>query len=176
MVLDTETSGLNYRSDYIIEIGAIKFNKDGIKKEKFNSLIKIPIQLNPIITELTGIKDEDLYSNGKEITSVLDDFLNFIETRKTFLIAHNANFDIKFINNHLVKNNRKQLANKVIDTLKLAKYVFPNLNEEKKEQYRQIALAERFGIKIEQAHRALDDARVCMEIFNYLVKYLKENN
>jgi DNA polymerase III epsilon subunit-like protein len=85
------------------------------------------------------------------------------------LIAHNAQFDVNFINEELARIGKPTLGNRVIDTLVFAREMFPGLPN-----YKLQSLATKFGITAIDAHRAEDDARVCMELFLVCVNALKE--
>lgn len=164
---DTETTGLKCLDDYVIEIGAVKFNKDGFISE-FNTLIKPPVAINPFITQLTGITDQ-LVSDAPDSMTAFQDFLKFSDG--TVLIAHNAPFDVGFVNSELSRINFPPLKNKIIDTLPLSRWAYPKLIEEnEKGQYKLQSLAKRFSIDVYNAHRASDDARVCMELFRRIIK------
>lgn len=85
-----------------------------------------------------------------------------------FLVAHNADFDIGFL-----KYNAKQLGysleNTYIDTLRLSKDLFPDFKK-----YKLGIIAENLGIKVEVAHRALDDVDTTVKVFNVMINMLKE--
>lgn len=169
IALDTETTGLKASVDYVLEIGAVKFNCDGIIGDPFDILIKPPIPVLPFITNLTGITNEMLKDKGPA-GKAMQDFIRFIETDKAYLVAHNAPFDIGFIFSELERNSLPQFKNKVIDTLPLSRWAYPTINETEKGQYKLQSLAQRFNINVQAAHRAYDDARVCMEIFKQIIK------
>ena len=97
IIFDIETTGLNKDSDWIIEIGALKYINNTLV-DQFNYLINPKIKLPEIITTITGIKDEDLIDKDT-IDIVLPKFLNFIEDLP--LIAHNNAFDLGFINKNI---------------------------------------------------------------------------
>lgn len=156
VVFDTETTGLKADEERVIEIGAIKFNKNGII-EKFGTLINPEKTISSQITQITGITNKMVYEKPTS-KDVIPKFMSFI--KGCILIAHNAPFDLRFINHELIRLNQSTLQNYTIDTLKLTRWAYPTLG-----QWRQPFLAEHFGIKIESVHRAYDDARVCMEIF-----------
>lgn len=86
IAVDTETTGLDFDLCDIIEIGAIKV-VDGEKTESFNFLIGVGYQLDPFITELTGITDEMLQS-APQLSEVIESFEAFIGGG--ILLAHNA--------------------------------------------------------------------------------------
>jgi len=167
---DTETTGLHASSDHLMEIGAVKFNKDGIIGEPFSSLIKPPVPITPFLQNLTHITQEML-EGQRDAAAVTFDFLRWLSSDDVILIAHNAPFDMYFINNQLEKMNLSPLKNSVIDTLPLSRWAYPNLNKNGLEgQYKLQSLASHLNIKVMEAHRATDDARVCMELFKRIIK------
>lgn len=165
---DTETTGLKCLDDYVIEIGAVKFNKDGVIST-FNQLVKPPVAVPEFISNLTGITNEQI-AYCEPVSKVLPDFLRFIDN--TILVAHNAPFDMGFINSELNRSLLPPLNNKVIDTLPLSRWAYPQFAKETEEkgQYKLQNLAKRFDIDVVSAHRACDDARVCMEVFLRAIK------
>ncbi len=170
VAFDTETTGLSCAKDHLLEIGAVKFNKDGLIGEPFDILIKPPVLIPPYITEINHI-DNQMVSDCPPIEEALQQFLAYIGNKKTILLAHNAPFDMGFVNTSLVRANNTELRNQVIDTLPLARWAYPLLSKEsEKGQYKLQSLAKRFKIDVQNAHRAYDDARVCMELFNRIIK------
>lgn len=169
IAFDTETSGLKSSKDFIIEIGAVKFNCDGIIEKPFDCLIKIPVKLSSVVTKLTHITDSML-EKGMEEKDALKAFMDYIEDEKSFLIAHNAPFDLYFINAALNRAGFDPVKNYCIDTLTLSRWAYPELVElNVKGTFTLSSLAERFNIKVKACHRAFDDARVCMELFNQIL-------
>lgn len=167
VAFDTETTGLKPDECKVVEIGAIKFDRDGIIS-RFSLLINPECPMPEEARKVNNITDEML--EGKPVfKDVAKDFLRFIEN--TILVAHNASFDIAFINAELKKCKIAKLNNKVIDTLIFSREVFPRL-----ESYKLQELAKRFEIVAFEAHRAEDDARVCMELFNYTANKFIEAN
>lgn len=153
---DTETTGLHHETDNVIEIGAVKFDSDGVL-DKFETLINPQKPIPKEVTKINHITDE-MVASCPTVAEVLPKFDNFISG--TTLLAHNANFDLYFVNEELDRCGMKPICNKTVDTLKLAKWVYPKLGCWKLQ-----FLAQTFGINVENAHRADDDARVCMEFF-----------
>lgn len=163
---DTETTGLHCKKDKIIEIGAIKFNKFGII-DKFSALVNPGICLPYHCYELSGISQE-MVEDKKTIEFVLPDFFDFIED--SILIAHNANFDVGFINEEATNANLKVLSKPnvpPVDTVKMSRLCFPTL-----EKHNLQFLAKHFNINPGNAHRAYDDALVCMSIFLECLKVI----
>lgn len=165
VAFDTETTGLKASNDYIIEIGAVKFNKNGIIGSYFDTLIKPPVEINPFITQLTHITNEMVKDKPYE-SEILPKFLDYIEGSDTFLLAHNAPFDLGFINTGLFRNQISPIKNFTIDTLPLSRWAFPDFALlPEKGSYKLQTLAKNLSINVQNAHRACDDARVCMELF-----------
>ena len=155
-VFDTETTGLSPSNCRIIEIGAIKFSKDGII-DTFSQLFNPECLIPWHISQLTHI-DQQMVSCCKPICYYLPDFLKMIED--TILIAHNAQFDLNFLNSECEKAELPTTKNKVIDTLQYSKWAFPELEKHKLD-----FLADYFKIDKGSSHRALDDAETCRQLF-----------
>lgn len=155
--IDTETTGLKPAEERIIEIGAVKFDKSGVL-ETYSSLVNPRILIPPFCQELTGITNKMVFGQ-KEFYEIADDFLAFLGA-DSVIIAHNAQFDLRFINAELERIKKSPLPNKAIDTLRFSRWSYPE-NEHWTLQY----LANKLKIEVKSAHRASDDARVCMEIF-----------
>lgn len=158
VAFDTETTGLNPLSDRVIEIGAVKFNSNGII-DSYDQLINPKISLKPHIVELTHITDSMLLAQPV-FFNIANDFLKFIDG--TILVAHNAQFDLRFINAELARLNKSPLKNQAIDTLRFSRTTFP---KPETTSWKLGSLAQKLGVEVKNAHRADDDARVCMEIF-----------
>lgn len=174
VAFDTETTGLNAESDYIIEIGAVKFDSRGTIGNTFDVLIKPPVLLSSFITNFTHITNGMLLEKGISAIEAITEFIIYIGGKRTILLAHNAKFDIGFINSELARRSLPPLRNLCIDTLTAAKWAYPEFaRKHEKGQYRLGTLAKRLGIQGEQAHRAEDDARVCMELFKRILSDTK---
>jgi len=154
--IDTETTGLSSTTCRIIEIGAVKFSKNGIL-DKYNTLINPCCPVPKEAQAINNITDAMLI-DCPIFEKIAPDFLSF--TNNSILIAHNAGFDIKFINAELSRINFPSIKNNVVDTVKLSKNVFPNLPNHKLQ-----TLANHFNFQVKNAHRAYDDAHVCMNLF-----------
>ena len=162
---DTETTGLSSKYEKIIEIGAVKFDKNGVI-DTYSVLINPEKTISSEITRITGITNE-MVADCKTFSEIAPSFLNFINETK--LVAHNATFDVNFVNAELEKTSYKNLTKgqcNALDTVKISRKVFPGLP-----YYKLQYLASHFGIKVDAAHRAYDDARVCMELFQICLKH-----
>ncbi|TMU87752.1 PolC-type DNA polymerase III [Bacillus sp. BHET2] len=162
IVFDVETTGLSAVYDTIIELAAVKI-KDGEIIDKFESFANPHHPLSAITIDLTGITD-DMVQTAPEINDVLHDFYNWIE--EDILVAHNASFDMGFLNAGYQKAGIKKAVNPVIDTLELARLLYPQFKN-----HRLNTLAKKFDIELTQHHRAIYDA----ETTGYLLlKMLKD--
>ena len=165
--LDLETTGLSVKYDRIIEFGAVKIRNNFVDKiDKIDILINPKIELTENIQKLTHITNEMLYDKPifSEIWPKIKEFIG-----DSIIIAHNAIFDISFLNSELEKIGLKPIKNPIIDTLSLSRYFFKdvklhNLN----------ILSRRLGLDIydaDKAHRANFDANV---LANVWLKILNE--
>ena len=166
VVFDIETTGLSINHDEIIEIAAIKV-KNGAILGEFSELIKPMVSINAFTTKLTGIT-QSMLLDKKSIKEVLTDFYDF--SKHTVLVAHNAEFDLGFIEHNYKKYGISNHMNASIDTLNLAKTLLPD-----RTRYGLDALTKFYKVRLDQHHRALNDARATNEIFLHLFKQLKRN-
>lgn len=164
-VFDTETTGLDPKPNRVVEIGGLRFDARGIIS-RFNVLINPGMPMPAEASRINGITDAML-RDQPTMAEALPDFLRF--AGDSVLIAHNAPFDISFIDEELSRLGKPALRNRVVDTRILAREVFPGLPK-----YSLQELALKFGIMAVDAHRAEDDARVCMELFLVCVAKLRE--
>ena len=167
IAFDTETTGLDPASGRIVEIGAVKFDRRGVIA-RYNVLINPEMPMPEEAGKVNGITDAML-KDKPLIAAVFPDFFDFIGTG--VLVAHNAPFDISYVNAELKRSGKPPLSNKVVDTRIFAKEVFPGLSS-----YALQDLAVQFGITALEAHRAEDDARVCMELFEKILSRFLKNN
>lgn len=164
VVFDIETTGLSPTKDKITEIGATKI-KGGIIVDRFSQLVNPGINIPEKIVKLTGITDE-MISDKPSIEAILPNFLEFIGD--SVLVAHNASFDISFIKENCKKINTK-ISNAVLDTLQLARELFPQLKK-----YKLDVIAKHLNISLENHHRAVDDAEATANILLKCIDILKE--
>lgn len=170
VAFDTETTGLHAADSYLMEIGAVRFNCKGVCAEPFDALIRPPVPISEFLTQLTHI-DNAMVAGKPRAAEVLPDFLRYLQGSDTVLVAHNAPFDLGFINAELERMTFPPLANLTVDTLPLARWAYPGLVRLKeKGQYKLQSLAKRFNVEVLAAHRAADDARVCMELFKRMLQ------
>lgn len=167
VAFDTETTGLDPAAGRIVEIGGVKFDRQG-PISRFNMLMNPEMPMPEEAGKVNGITDAMLQDKPL-IAAALPDFLTFIGS--AVLVAHNAPFDISYVNAELKRAGQPALVNKVVDTRIFAREVLPGLSS-----YALQDLAAQLGITALEAHRAEDDARVCMELFEKtLTRFLKNN-
>ncbi|PWK15565.1 ATP-dependent DNA helicase DinG [Tumebacillus permanentifrigoris] len=160
VIIDFETTGLHAYKDRIIEIGAVKI-QDGRVVETFHRRVNPGIKIPPYISELTGLTDE-LLEDEPSLEEVLPEFLPFYSD--AILVAHNADFDMRFLNAALDESGYLEYAGEVVDTLQLAQILWPRENS-----YALEALATSHDLTHDQPHQALSDAQVTAEMFLLLL-------
>lgn len=166
IVFDIETTGLSFKHDKITEIGAVKI-KDGKIVDNFSALVNPEVKIPPKIVELTGITD-DMVRDKPTIDKVLPGFIDFVGGAP--VVAHNAGFDTSFIKENLRKLNI-DFNNAIVDTLSLSRILVSKLK-----RFKLNILAKHFNIKLENHHRAVDDALATGKIFIKLIEILKEKD
>ena len=163
-VLDLETTGLSFRTDKITEIGIMKV-KSGEVIDEFSCFVNPERPIPPRVVEVTNITD-DMVKDAETIEQVFPKMLDFIGD--SIIVAHNADFDVTFL-----KYNAKELGysleNTSMDTLRLSKFLFPEFKK-----YKLGLIAEKLGIKVEVAHRALDDVDTTVKVLKVMFDMLKE--
>ena len=164
IVLDLEMTGLSPKTDYIIEIGAVKIKNNKII-DKFETLVNPECKIPERVVELTGITDE-MVLNGMNKDEAIEKILRFIDG--SILVGQNINFDYSFLKQWAV-NHKKQLEVKACDTLKIARVLLPPEQPKKLED-----LCQYFEIERNREHRAMDDAIETWKVFEALKVLAKE--
>ena len=159
VVFDTETTGIDFMNNGLTEIGAVKL-VNGKITEQFTTLIKPDYKITEENVAITGITEE-MVKDAPKISAVIPDFLRFVDN--TILVAHNADFDMKFIKRFAGVEDY-EVKNKVVDTLEMARSLLPQLK-----RHDLHTLAEHFGIVFHH-HRALSDSYATAEVFIELMK------
>jgi DNA polymerase-3 subunit epsilon len=166
-VFDTETTGLEpSNGDEIIQIGAARIvNNRLLRQETFDQIVDPECPLKPESIPIHGIT-EDMVRGKPNIDVILPAFHEFCED--TVLIAHNAAFDMRFLQ---LKEERTgiRFTQPVLDTLLLSAVVHPN-----QESHKLDVILERLGVSIGTRHNALEDALATGEVFLKLVKLLED--
>lgn len=148
VVIDLEMTGLNAKTDAILEVGAVRV-RDGRQTETYGAILKCGRELSERVVELTGITPE-MAAGGREPEEAMREFFTFLGD--DVLVGQNVIFDYSFLKQWSV-NHGQAFERNAVDTLKLARRFLPA--EQKKDLE---SLCTYFGIGRERAHRALDDA------------------
>ncbi|WP_017185268.1 PolC-type DNA polymerase III [Alkalibacillus haloalkaliphilus] len=165
IVFDVETTGLSATYDKIIELAAVKLYQGEIV-DRFERFANPHQKLSQTTIDLTGITD-DMVKDAPEIEDVMRDFYEWCGS--DVLVAHNASFDIGFINAAYKRIDLPKVTNPVIDTLELARLLYPNLKN-----HRLNTLCKQLNIELTQHHRAIYDAEATGYLMWALVKTAKE--
>lgn len=165
VVFDVETTGLSAAYDTIIELAAVKM-QNGQIIDRFERFSDPHQPLSAKIKELTGISDEMLIG-APELVDVLTDFKSFIDGAT--LVAHNARFDMGFIQAGFRRFDLGEIANPVIDTLEMARNVVTGLKN-----YRLNTLCAHYKIELLNHHRAVYDAEATGHLLWRMILELKE--
>jgi DNA polymerase III epsilon subunit family exonuclease len=161
IVLDLETTGLDSQLEGIIEMAAVRLDH-GVETAHFHRLVNPGIEISPASQAIHGIT-EAMIADAPSVSSVLPEFLAFAGNYP--LVAHNAPFDIGFLNRALGLAGREPLGNPVFDSLEIAKEVLPEQRSHKLE-----AVCKALGHEAQGFHRALDDARHLALVFPRLLE------
>ena len=164
VVFDIETTGFSAAEDRIIEIGAVKIT-DGAIVDRFSTFVNPEVPIPFEIQQLTHITD-DMVLGAPKIEEALPAFLDFVG--ESALVAHNAGFDVGFIEQNCVRLGRSRTFTSV-DTVGLARVLLPTLSK-----YKLNIVAKALNISLENHHRAVDDAAATAEIYVKFIEMLKE--
>ena len=159
IVLDTETTGLNFRSgDRVIEVGCVELFNHVATGKTLQFYCSVDKRIHEGATKVHGLTNEFL-TKFPNFEDQADIFLDFI--KEDTLIIHNADFDSGFINNELRIIGKPELTNKIIDTVSMAR----------KKLNTRIAnldyLCRRFSVDLSERdlHGALLDSRLLAEVY-----------
>ena len=160
IILDTETTGFDpLKGDRVVEIGCVEVYNYVATGRTFHVYLNPGRSMPSEATKVHGLTDEFL-ANKPMFTEIVEDFLNFIGDDR--LVAHNAGFDMNFINAELTRAGFMPLpANRATDTVMMARKKFPGAPASLD------ALCKRFGVDLSgrQLHGALLDAQLLAEVY-----------
>lgn len=160
VIVDIETTGLNCKTDDIIEISAVRVEND-IVTDEFSRLIHTDKEISPFVFGLTGISNAML-ENAEDISTVLCGLFDFVGDMP--IVGHNIGFDMRFISWNSALLFGEKPCNRTLDSLLFSKEVLPELRSHKLS-----FLKEYFRIS-GTSHRALDDCRTTYELVEILKK------
>jgi DNA polymerase III epsilon subunit family exonuclease len=164
VVFDLETTGLRPGDSRPCEIGAVRIR--GLELEqRFQTLANPGSRLQPAVAALTGLRDEQL-RRAPPVAAAVRRFLEF--AGDSVLVAHNARFDMAFLDNETMRLTGRRVAATVVDTVSLSRRLLgrrpANLS----------ALAYHFVTEAKPCHRALPDAEATAEILLRLIGLAQE--
>lgn len=158
VIFDTETTGIEFGKDRIIELGAVSL-ENGRETDSLNVLIRLPEgeRLPPFIVELTGITDVQLLAEGVEQAEAVEAFCRLLEgAQRPLLVAYNAQFDLNFLYHFLRPFGRVEVlrAPRFLDALTVYK-------DRRDYPHKLCNAIESYGLqdRAVNSHRAVDDAR-----------------
>lgn len=162
-ILDFETTGLDFRTDQIIEVGMVQTDfgmpTNVLKEKRFFVQLEPNRFLPSFIVEYTGITKKDLDTEGITLTEAKQKVKEFIGD--TTVIAHNAAFDLGFVADVIQPN--------FYCTRTISCFLMPN------DSHKLVDIAKKLKLPDFSAHRALDDARTTGMLFKYFKDQLGEN-
>ncbi|MED1823843.1 ATP-dependent DNA helicase DinG [Brevibacillus agri] len=166
LVVDFETTGSHPRQgDSIIQIGAVAID-DGQITECFSTLIHPGQDIPPFITQLTGITNE-MVADAPTLEEVFPQFLRLLDGR--VFVAHNASFDLQFLQEALLSQGYYAFDGYVLDTVELSRLLLPMQNS-----YRLGELASELAIEHDNPHQADSDALATAQLFLHLLDILQQ--
>lgn len=161
IVFDTETTGLNPENgDRLVEIGAIELINHIPTGKTYHQYINPQRSVPEEVVKVHGLTEEFL-KDFPVFNDIADDFVNFVGD-DGILVAHNASFDMKFINYELKKSGREEFStDRVIDSLEIARKIFPGAKNNLD------ALCKRYGVDNSNRtfHGALLDADLLAQVY-----------
>ncbi|MDQ1288448.1 MAG: polymerase subunit epsilon [Actinomycetota bacterium] len=162
VVVDLETTGRSPSEAGITEIGAVKV-RGGERLGEFSTLVNPGTPIPAFISVLTGITDA-MVATAPRIGEALASFLEF--SRDCVFVAHNAPFDISFLQAACTGTGQAWPSARVVDTVRLARHV---VTREEAPNRKLGTLARLFGSPVAPDHRALTDARATVDVLHALL-------
>lgn len=157
---DFETTGLEPAVHRIVEFGAAQFRNREIR-DTFEALVNPGVTIDGDAGRISGISNE-MVQDKPAVETMFAPFLDFLG--ESVLVAHNAAFDVGFLRAGLDLAGLPPIRNLIIDTQVLAQKAFPRLKS-----YSLQNLVAELNLPQGNAHRALDDAVMCMRLFHACV-------
>lgn len=169
VVFDTETTGLEFETDRIIELGAVAL-ENGVETKSMDLFIRLPEgqSIPPFITELTGITDDQLLSEGVSHQTAVEEFCGLLEgAKRPLLVAYNAQFDLNFLYYFLRPSGRLEVLREArfLDAMT----VFKDRRDYPHKLCNAIK-AYRLEDEVVNSHRAVDDARATVAVMEAMAE------
>ena len=156
VAIDLETTGLSFSRDRVVEVAAVCWH-NGRETGVFHSLVNPERWIPASVIRIHGITDE-MVKDQPAMADILPPLLECCDA--DLLVAHNASFDVQFLQGECQRAGVALRHGMVVDTRDLAKIYLPECPN-----YRLETIKTVLGFGDQQAHRALADARDCLEIF-----------
>jgi DNA polymerase III epsilon subunit family exonuclease len=166
VVFDLETTGLSAQRNRICEVGAVRVRALELV-DSFDSLVNPGVALPQQVARLTGLQDQEL-RRAPSVTGVLRRFLVF--AGDDLLVAHNAKFDQRFLEQQLLSKHGRRLSEPPLCTAALAR----RLLEGRVRRVGLASLAHFFGVPTRPCHRALPDAEATAQVLVHLIGLAQE--
>lgn len=168
VAIDIETTGFSNNFDEITEISACKYENGVLLEYSVLCTISNYDKLSSKIVDLTGITKEMLKTEGIPIKDALEGLLEFIGSG--VLVAHNAIFDISFLEKKIKKHLGMDINFSYIDTLNLSRNILKN----DMKRFSLDKICSKLKIELASHHRAIYDARACLEIYYSLMDSIEK--
>ena len=157
VVFDLETTGLYANQHEIIEIGAIRVDRDGDRHDTFQTLIRSLKPVPVLIEELTGISEEMLDRDGVPLEQAMRDLAEFVGDLP--MVAFNAKFDKSFLS-EASRMTGVRFKNKISCALIAARRAWPG-----RQSYKLVDLSRDGGLNTDDSHRALGDCHRALVVY-----------
>lgn len=163
-VIDVETTGSSPEEDAIIQLAAVLLEDSKIEKE-FSTYVFTDKKISNFIEGLTGINDEKI-KTAPLANEVIPKLLPLLED--AFFVAHNASFDLNFVNRALIEAGYHEINNDILDSIIMAKILLPTL-----QSHRLDFLTQELQISHINPHNALDDAVATANLLTKMIHILE---
>lgn len=166
-VVDLETTGFNPQKDRIVQMAAVLVNGRGEVVDTFDTVVRpeSPEQYEHGAEHVHGISRE-MVENGMPLRSALSRIWSLTDGR--VFTAHNAKFDISFLEAESERVGMKRQVDNYLDTLALAR----RADSDRQRKHSLQALCEHYGVTVERAHEAMSDAKATATILMKLIDEL----
>ncbi len=158
VIVDLETTGFSPDRDEIIEIGALRMDRQAGERAVFQTLIRPSCPIPSRVAQVTGLTALLLEARGVPLAEALVQFLDFL--RDWRLVFFNAPFDMGFLERALETCGLPPVTNRVICISRMARQAWPGLPSYKLNQ-----LAKTGGLSVDGSHRALRDCEIALEVY-----------
>ncbi len=166
-VVDLETTGFNPQKDRIVQMAAVLVNGRGEVVDTFDTVVKpeSPEQYEHGAEHVHGISRE-MVQNGMPLRDALKQIWSFTDGK--VFTAHNAKFDISFLEAESERVGMKREVRNYLDTLALAR----EADSDRQRKHSLQALCDHYGVTVERAHEAMSDAKATATILLKLIDEL----